>query len=99
MKIDCFFACEDHWAEEGARRHARRWLCRPIRDLHNFVQFGHTCGRSVGGWLVESFRPSRFSAAAVFLPSSKLSAADLMIALHSSLSSVRCSQSLCVIST
>ena len=90
----CFFGSEDHWEEVDARRHALWWLWRPILDLQALEQDGHVNVVSVTGWLAESFRRCRFSAAAVFLPSSKLSAAVLIVPLHSSLSSASASHSL-----
>ena len=90
----CFFGSEDHWEEVYARRHALWWLWRPILDLQALEQDGHVNVVSVTGWLAESSRRCRFSAAAVFLPSSKLSAAVLIVPLHSSLSSASASHSL-----
>lgn len=90
----CIFGSEDHWEEVDARRHALWWLWRPILDLQALEQDGHVNVVSVTGWLAESFRRCRFSAAAVFLPSSKLSAAVLIVPLHSSLSSASASHSL-----
>ena len=89
-----FFGSEDHWKEVDARRHALLLLWRPILDLQALEQDGHVNVVSVTGWLAESFRRCRFSAAAVFLPSSKLSAAVLIVPLHSSLSSASASHSL-----
>ena len=45
----CFFACEDHWEGGFDRRHARRWLKRPILDLHTLAHCGHTWVVSDGG--------------------------------------------------
>ena len=90
----CFFGSEDHSEEVDARRHALWWLWRPILDLQALEQDGHMKVVSVTGWLAESFRRCRFSAAAVFLPSSKLSAAVLIVPLHSCLSYASASHSL-----
>ena len=90
----CFFGSKDHWEKVDARRHDLWWLWRPILDVQALEQDGHLNVVSVTGWLAESFRRCRFSAAAVFLPSSKLSAAVLIVPLHSSLSSAIASHSL-----
>ena len=67
---------------------------RPILDLQALEQDGHVNVVSVTGWLAESFRRCRFSAAAVFFSSSKLSAVVFIVPLHSSLSSASASHSL-----
>ena len=90
----CFFGSEDHWEEVDARRHALWWLWRPILDLQALEQDGHVNVVSVTGWLAESFCRCCFSAAAIFLLSSKLSAAVLIVPLRSSLSSASASHSL-----
>ena len=90
----CFFRSEDHWEEVDAWRHVLWWLWRPILDLQALEQDGHVNVLSVTGWLAESFHRCRFSAAAIFLPSSKLSAVVLIVPLRSSPSSASASHSL-----
>ena len=89
----CFFRSEDHWEEVDAWRHVLWWLWRPILDLQALEQDGHVNVLSVTGWLAESFHRCRFSAAAIFLPSSKLSAVVLIVPLRSSPSSASASHS------
>ena len=82
------------WLFLRVRKSLGRGRCPATCSLVAVETYGHVNVVSVTGWLAESFRRCRFSAAAVFLPSSKLSAAVLIVPLHSSLSSASASHSL-----
>ena len=82
------------WLFLRVRKSLGRGRCPATCSLVAVETYGHVNVVSVTGWLAEPFRRCRFSAAAVFLPSSKLSAAVLIVPLHSSLSSASASHSL-----
>ena len=82
------------WLFFRVRKSLGRGRCPATCSLVAVETYGHVNVVSVTGWLAEPFRRCRFSADAVFLPSSKLSAAVLIVPLHSSLSSASASHSL-----